>query len=412
MKKNMKRINQIMKDITYDSAHNKARSAIPWWYFVIGIDIFLVTVSIGKIYLPASEIIQFIGRPFNLAVEMNLAVWWSGLCLAVLGILSFEIFSISDNTTKSAWLALSILLLGLSLDEVGSLHERIGDWLNLLPYGLLCAALYSYTFYILICKPGTRKSAILITIAFVLYGSVAGQEYLEHSVNWPEWALGLRLGIEEGTELLATFLILISIVSHRAKTANTFSAIVPRLSHIKYAPVLISAGLGLHVISYFLFPELSEPSTKGNPLAWYPMVLFFLLFSIAYWKSQDLQGNVLQWKILAATSILCSAGTMWNLLNFVPFAKEVIPGKAFLFLLYLVPVLLIGAWSLMQGIISFRKIVLPLLLSIGVLIACLIYYSQVRNFTIATWSIVSVFYGYFILSLVEKLELRDSLVKL
>jgi hypothetical protein len=53
--------------------------------------------------------------------------------------------------------------------------------------------------------------------AFVLFGSVAFQEDLEFTLKWPWWAQGLRVGIEEGTELLGVFLLLSVVVSATAR---------------------------------------------------------------------------------------------------------------------------------------------------------------------------------------------------
>jgi hypothetical protein len=40
---------------------------------------------------------------------------------------------------------------------------------------------------------------------FIIFGSVAFQEYLEFTLKWPWWGQGRRVGIEEGTELLGFF---------------------------------------------------------------------------------------------------------------------------------------------------------------------------------------------------------------
>jgi hypothetical protein len=49
------------------------------------------------------------------------------------------------------------------------------------------------------------------------FGSVAFQEYLEFTLEWPWWAQGLRVGIEEGTELLGVFLLLCVVASATAR---------------------------------------------------------------------------------------------------------------------------------------------------------------------------------------------------
>src|SRR5690606_5419470 len=53
-----------------------------------------------------------------------------------------------------------------------------------------------------------RFDVVLIALAFASFGSVALQEELEHALVWPAWALPLRLGVEEGTELLGMLLLI------------------------------------------------------------------------------------------------------------------------------------------------------------------------------------------------------------
>src|SRR5215204_286328 len=64
---------------------------------------------------------------FTLAEEKNLATYWEGFCLLLVAILAFERFLQSNKTAtyeKQCWLGLSVLTAVLSLDELGSLHER------------------------------------------------------------------------------------------------------------------------------------------------------------------------------------------------------------------------------------------------------------------------------------------------
>lgn len=378
---------------------------IPWWYTIIGIDFFLVLLSVVGKYLPASWCKSFIVRPFNLAVEMNLAVWWSGVSLAAIGILAFELFTSSkEDVTKKAWLVLSILMLGLSLDEVGSLHERVGGWSEILPYAVICCLMFLYSVYILIRSRQTRKSAVLIIIAFALYGSVAFQEYLEHLLNWPDWTKGLRLGVEEGTELLGTFVLFCSIAPQRNFQINTMRVVIPRPYLTPYLPKFILIGLCLNVASALFFPALMNPSSKGQPLAWYPMILFFILSCTSFWMSLECRDNKRVWSCLSVFFILCSADIMWNLLSFFPIIRSILPTKFISYLLYIIPFFIISIWLLRQKAVALKAIMLTLLFPGLVLVISLLYFSKMNGIPFGIWVLFSSCYGFFLFHLVEKIR--------
>lgn len=390
---------------------NGVSREIPWWSFVLGIDIFLLVIALGKYYLPGSILIQFLVNPFNLAVEMNLAVWWSGLCIAIAGLLSYELFSKGSDQSRYAWLALSIILLSLSLDEVGSLHERASGWNELVPYALIYLFLSAFFFFTLIRISKLRFSVILITLGFVLYASVALQEYIEHLVTWPEWMLGIRLVIEEGTELFATFLILYAVVLQREKNLKGISAIIPNLHYFNHTFWVLLVGIVIYIAVYFSFPSLQEITKKGNPLVWYPMLLFILLFSLSHWNSQSSFKGKLIWKLFSILMLACSAGLMWNILKFFPFLNELIPGRAFYFLLYFVAVCFIFTLFLEKNEYVFYQIIFKLILPISALALCLLYYTTTKNFTIVSWSIFSTLYAYCLFLVLNKLNYSYEKIK-
>ena len=146
-------------------------SSISWWKWIIAMDLMLVIYASLYRYTP-----YFPGKYyFNLAYEMNFAVWWSGICLLTASLLSYECYCARKDETKISWLIISILLIALSLDEIGSLHEDIlfqGSWFNYIPYALVGSILLIYSCTKLILNRNTRKSGLLIVSAFVLFGSV------------------------------------------------------------------------------------------------------------------------------------------------------------------------------------------------------------------------------------------------
>ena len=186
---------------------------IPWWKWIIVIDLALITITaLIKLDINLPGFVYF-----DLGNEMNFAVWWSTITLFLTGVLSYELFCSKKDGTKTAWLAISILFCALSWDEIGSLHERAfqGSWSNYIPYAIAAVSLLIYALIKLSAKTQTRKSALLILVAFILFGSVALQEYIEHAINWTGWLIGVRVGVEEGTELLGTLLSLTAVIIQR-----------------------------------------------------------------------------------------------------------------------------------------------------------------------------------------------------
>jgi hypothetical protein len=188
----------------------------------VGVSLALVTVT-GLLHLGVlSGAPLWLASRLNLGAENNLAAWWSGMLLLLLSLHAFDGYAGARQARPviaHAWAIVAGLLLFLSLDEVGSLHERIGTfgqstgiggWTLILPLGAVLGILLAralITFWS--DGPAGRRTAVLLAIGFALLGSVAIQEYLEHKLVWQEGlAKALRVCVEEGTELLGMLLLL------------------------------------------------------------------------------------------------------------------------------------------------------------------------------------------------------------
>lgn len=304
------------KEIAMSSTlfNDKNRFINPWWKPVIAIDIFLVFMTVIQKYIPSLSKIPGVNY-FSLASENNLGVWWSSICLLTFALLSYELFCTEKDKTRTAWLALSILFVGLSWDEIGSLHERVGGWSDLLPYALVCVALCIYSLTKLLATKSSRQSAYLILGAFLLFFSVALQEYLEHAFIWPFWLSGIRVGVEEGTELFALVLCLAALVRQRQKRlkSNSLLAIIPNPFLMKHLIVILFSGMVLHLGASLYALELSDLGQRGNPAICYPTSLFYLLFATCLWKVQNReQSNPTIWTVAALEFIFVSAGIVFN----------------------------------------------------------------------------------------------------
>jgi hypothetical protein len=143
------------------------------------------------------------------AVREEPATYWEAWCLLLTALLALERFlngATPAPSARQAWAGLAVLAAGLSLDELGSLHER-ADFLfapwgfsgrsALLPPALPATVLLDWTLQRLVRFP--KRRAFWLTVgAFVALGSVAAQEHLKHALRWPWWLRGLRFGVMEG----------------------------------------------------------------------------------------------------------------------------------------------------------------------------------------------------------------------
>jgi hypothetical protein len=302
------------------------RKAIPWWLWILGVDLFLLTTTALKQYPLSFPGKSWLVRHFNLAVEMNAAVWWSAICLLAVALLAYELYSSKVDRGKFAWLSLAVVFACLSLDELGSIHERVGSWSNLLPFGVVFVSLVAFALGVLFRNPGTRRSALFIGAGVGLFGSVALQEYLEDAGFWSSWALGLRVAVEEGSELLGILLIFFGIVSQRDRSgAPSLRAIIPDPTGMKKLPEIVLIGWFAHTLASITLPGLIDVGEKGNPLAWYPAAAFFILFAAAQGFSNASASPPKMLKALAVFFLFCSTGLAYDPPRLLPVIGSLVP---------------------------------------------------------------------------------------
>ncbi len=138
---------------------NNNRWQALWLYGVIVVCVLLVATTLASI------------GPFNLRNESNFAALWSGMLLLLVAIHAFDgrAQHRTDNPVVGrAWLIISLILVTLSFDEIGSLHERLPSethlqyWLWVLPFALVYAGMAAYALVVLYRTEQTRWSAKLI----------------------------------------------------------------------------------------------------------------------------------------------------------------------------------------------------------------------------------------------------------
>ncbi|MEZ4710722.1 MAG: hypothetical protein R3A44_26225 [Caldilineaceae bacterium] len=292
----------------------------PWWNWIVIIDVVLVIITIVHAYLvpyPGDSL-----NTFNLAGEMNFAAWWSSMLLLTLGMLAYELYCTKTDGSNTAWLILAWIWCGLSWDEIGSLHERVAitmGWIAFAPFILVGGSAALYAFLLLYRKPTTRTASILIFVGIVVMSSAIVYEFFERIIEWPVWFIGLRVGAEEGTELLGMFLSLWGVLSqrHHARWPNPISKVIPNPHLMHKLAFILPTGLLLHIVTSIIEDRfVPEMGGRGNPAVWYPVILFSILFYAALWKSWSPRENRgSSWRALAIYFVLSSIAitTMYDI---------------------------------------------------------------------------------------------------
>ncbi len=335
----------------------------PWWGWVVLINATLIAATIAWPHVrafPGLAILQIPLGELNLSFEMNLAVWWAGICLLVTGLLCYELYSAGSGFY---WLPVAAVFLALSFDEIGSIHERASWHLTrvqiwaLLMAGALCLvpAIWS-----LLRAKATRTSAILILAAFMLMASAIPHEYIEIQIGVPDWLVGLRAGLEEGSELMGTFLCLLAVVRERGRDPlpdNLFSVIPDPLRMRWIRVLLVAATLGQVVVAVLTVATITI-SYRGNPAIYIPTAIFFILFSacLRYWREGSHPRDNL-WYVLAISFLLASAATFHFL---SPGAIQWLGNTVQLYVLWTLYLMIAGALAIVTGNGTGLKPMVPL----------------------------------------------------
>jgi hypothetical protein len=225
--------------------------------------------------------------PLNLSNENVAAAWFSGMLLMLGSLHAADgFFRLRKTNIKAAlaWCVIAGMLFALSADEIGSIHERIkdfvkiGPWLSFLPFLIVLLGCCAWSFIQLWITPSERSRVPGLILGFGILVSVEGQEYLEHVVKWP-WYLGpLRSAFEEGSELTG-FLILIytmlpnsgGLFSPARQTQAPAFSVIPGLRWF-----FVIAGVALAWPMAMLTAALDQQTVNGHLSDWMSSSLFFL----------------------------------------------------------------------------------------------------------------------------------------
>jgi hypothetical protein len=259
---------------------------------------------------------------FHLGRENNLAAWFSGMLLLFGALHAFDGFVSArggKSWVASAWLAIGGVLLFFSLDEVGSIHEHLPHFMerefglvgvfDLVKLAVIISLLFGLT--TLYLQKKHRRQALGLLIGFGVLASVPIQEYIEKSVDWSDsylvWAL--RLGLEEGTELLGMLIIIRFLLPNtRGIFATGGMGQTPVFDLVRYTRhpaflTLLVIALPVCLISMLAF----HGNLRGHPASWLSSALF-MAAAIAAAREFLINGSRLaarQW-LICALCVACS----------------------------------------------------------------------------------------------------------
>ena len=243
-------------------------------------------------FLP-DEVRNGVRRIFSVGLENNLGAWWSGGLLFLAAVHGFDGFRRYRDRGEAklafAWLVMACVIVALSLDEIGSLHERVGQhagWWGLLPFGIVIVASVTWASWQMWTDPAERRSIVMIAVAFGLFAATALNEYIEHAFEWPAWLRPWRTGFEEGLELVG-MLILVSVALRNSGGAFQPAAVPEEgrpclwITHAMPAWILIAVA----AVSPFLAVLTTglHDTYRGRPADWLASMMF-LLAALAAWR--------------------------------------------------------------------------------------------------------------------------------
>ena len=140
---------------------------------------------------------------------------WCFLLVAILALKRF--FQSQRRHERHTWLGLAVFCVGLSLDELGSIHERVEFLFEYwsLPgareatywIGVSVLAMLFWTLKQQWQFPSKRGFWLTLG-GFVRFGSVVVQEHFETRLDWPTRFRGTRFALEEASELVGVFLLM------------------------------------------------------------------------------------------------------------------------------------------------------------------------------------------------------------
>ena len=298
-----------------------------WYWTALIVSIIFVLAFPVSWYFP-DFVSGIVGR-MNLGMENNLGAWWSGVLLFMLACHSYDAGAAAYDRAPRiarAWMIIAAILLFLSADEIGSLHERL-SLLILLPLGGIIGVylmLALYTFWQ--SDDESRQYVLPLFVGFGILGSVAMQEFIEHAVDWGSGAIvWIRPAVEEGSELLGMIVLLRVMLRPCMKIASSYKISNRRLftalsDHARRIFFVLFALIPIFTIMTILVVDL-----RGRLTTWLTIISFVTAGLLAF--SRVMSGETTMYGRYTTLAALCLAASIapmyfshtavWSISDFV-----------------------------------------------------------------------------------------------
>jgi hypothetical protein len=232
-------------------------------------------------YAPRFTPLRALLHGLSLEFEQNLATTWEGACFLFVALLALDRAGPAWREPPAwPWLGLSTLAAGLSLDELGSIHERadmlfepIGlgtEMLALLPLAVPAVAIAAFTLW-RFWRHGEPRRAARLILALTVLASAVLQEKLEHVFPTSPAAAPLRGMVEEGAEMVGVF-VMLGLVLERGAPIGRALSMDTALARMR-VPATLLALLALPVLSYVTAATRRMQRGRGVPAGWVPFAL-------------------------------------------------------------------------------------------------------------------------------------------
>lgn len=292
-------------------SHKLAR--IPWWIVLVIVNAILVAATVVSAYLEPGTTLSTLMNHLYLGGEMNFAAWWSSMLLLTIALGAYHLASTRADHINRAWAIMALAFAALSWDELGSFHERLIDysgWLALVPIALAFFVLMVYALATLYRTPTTRSSAVLLIIGSAFLSSILFQELFEKFVDIPSSLVGIRTGIEEGSELIGLFFCQFAIVRQISDRPLSVGQLGIRIDQLRFLlPILLIIAV-LSFALAFSSLDFDDMAFRGDPTAWLPSAILWMLGLHALYLWQQTPSKAL-WGLASIAGFLLSLGIVY-----------------------------------------------------------------------------------------------------
>lgn len=304
----------------------------------------------------APALLKYVGVQFNLATENVVAAWYSSMLLLFValaaGMCLIDALQRAQDRRERllgyGWFMMCGIFLVLSLDEMGSIHERLGMLAALNPFGdqpggwvlvlaipIAVVALFILAFGVLVLyRQPWALALVVIGLAFFLIDPLLEQfemALIERGLGMGRWIVhDILVVVEEGMEIFAalsflgaTTLYLLARLDRDTDASQDGSREILRVSRSGVFGVTlfigVAWGIGM-IVAVLVTPYLGAGDT-GIPENWFPSSMAMLTALLAFVLARRFAPASAARRAFDATGLLClllSAYVGANLYAYLP----------------------------------------------------------------------------------------------